>query len=189
MKTHLKLPIFALGAAALVFANPAPAQAPDAGPAPLMKAVMYHEYGSPDVLTLQDVPKPVPKDNQVLIKVRAASLNPYDWHFMTGMPYIMRAGVGLLTPADPRLGVDFSGTVEAVGKNVTTFKPGDDVIGAKGGAFAEYVCGSDKGLIIKPANLTFEEGAAVPIAGLTAFLAVRQQGNVQPGQKVLINGA
>ena len=154
-----------------------------------MKAVVYSEFGGPEVLRLDEIDKPVPKDNQVLVKVRAASLNPYDWHFMTGMPYIMRTGVGLLKPADPRLGVDFSGTVEAVGKNVTRFKPGDDVIGAKGGAFAEYVCGSDKGLIIKPANLTFEEGAAVPIAGLTAFLAVTQQGNVQPGQKVLINGA
>jgi NADPH:quinone reductase-like Zn-dependent oxidoreductase len=154
-----------------------------------MKAVIYHEFGSPDVLTVQDVPKPVPKDEQVLIKVKAASLNPYDWHFMTGMPYIMRISAGFLKPADPRLGVDFSGTVEAVGKKVTRFKPGDDVIGAKGGAFAEYVCGSEKGLIIKPANLSFEEGAAVPIAGLTALAAVRQQGNVQPGQKVLINGA
>jgi NADPH:quinone reductase-like Zn-dependent oxidoreductase len=164
-------------------------QAQTPGPGPLMKAVIYHEFGSPDVLTVQDIPKPVPKDNQVLIKVRAASLNPYDWHFMTGLPYVMRTAAGFLKPTDPRLGVDFSGTVEAVGKNVTTFKPGDEVIGAKGGAFAEYVCGSDKGLILKPANLTFEEGAAVPIAGLTAFAAVRDKGNVQPGQKVLINGA
>jgi NADPH:quinone reductase-like Zn-dependent oxidoreductase len=189
MKTHRKIPTLVISAAALAFANATPAQTPNASPAPVMKAVIYHDYGSPDVLTLQNIPKPVPKDDQVLIKVRAASLNPYDWHFMTGMPYIMRAGVGLLRPTDPRLGVDFSGTVEAVGKNVTTFKPGDDVIGAKGGAFAEYVCGSDKGLIIKPANLTFEEGAAVPIAGLTALLAVRKEANVQPGQKVLINGA
>ena len=183
MKTYLKPLVASSCISALLFTHVA------LGQTPMMKAVVYHEYGSPDVLTVQDLPKPVPKDDQVLIKVRAASLNPYDWHFMTGMPYILRAGVGLLKPASPRLGVDFSGTVEAVGKNVTTFKPGDDVIGAKGGAFAEYVCGSDKGLIIKPANLTFEEGAAVPIAGLTALAAVRQQGNVQPGQKVLINGA
>jgi NADPH:quinone reductase-like Zn-dependent oxidoreductase len=105
------------------------------------------------------------------------------------MPYIMRTAAGFLKPTDPRLGVDFSGTVEAVGKSATKFKLGDDVIGAKGGAFAEYVCGSEKGLIIKPPNLSFEEGASVPIAGLTAFLAVHDKGNVQPGQKVLINGA
>jgi NADPH:quinone reductase-like Zn-dependent oxidoreductase len=188
MKTNLQL-LIGTSCLALSFMANALAQPSSPNPAPLMKAVIYHEFGPPEVLTVQDVPKPVPTDNQVLIKVRAASLNPYDWHFMTGMPYIMRTAAGFLKPTDPRLGVDFSGTVEAVGKNVTKFKPGDDVIGAKGGAFAEYVCGSEKGLIIKPANLNFEEGASVPIAGLTAFLAVRDKGNVQPGQKVLINGA
>jgi NADPH:quinone reductase-like Zn-dependent oxidoreductase len=188
MKTHLK-PLIASCISAVALSGTALSQAPTPGSGSTMKAVIYHEFGSPDVLALQDVPKPVPKDEQVLIKVKAASLNPYDWHFMTGMPYIMRISAGFLKPADPRLGVDFSGTVEAVGKKVTRFKPGDEVIGAKGGAFAEYVCSSERGLIIKPANLSFEEGAAVPIAGLTALAAVRQQGNVQPGQKVLINGA
>ena len=189
MKTHPQPFIVTLFLSALPLTPALHAQTPNATPAALMKAVIYREYGSPDVLRLEDVPKPVPNDNQVLIKVRAASVNPYDWHFMTGTPYLMRMGVGLLKPGDARLGVDCSGTVEAVGKNVTKFKPGDEVIGAKGGAFAEYVLSSERGLITKPANLSFEEGAAVPIAGLTAFVAVRDKGNVQPGQKVLINGA
>jgi NADPH:quinone reductase-like Zn-dependent oxidoreductase len=175
--------------AALLLIGTAQAQSPSPSAAPRMKAIVYHDFGSPDVLRLEEVEKPVPNDNQVLVKVRAASVNPYDWHFMTGTPYIMRIGVGLLKPKDTRLGVDFAGTVEAVGKNVTQFKPGDDVFGAKAGAFAEYVCGSERGLVMKPDNLTFEQAASVPIAGLTALQAVRDKGKVQPGQKVLINGA
>jgi NADPH:quinone reductase-like Zn-dependent oxidoreductase len=156
-----------------------------------MKAVVYTDYGSPDVLEIRDVKKPVPNDDQVLIKVRAASVNPLDWHFMEGTPYIMRAmGVGLRKPKDPRLGVDYAGTVEAVGKNVTQFKPGDDVFGGKGGTFAEYVCArADKAIVLKPANLTFEQAASVPIAAITALQGLRDKGKIQPGQKVLINGA
>jgi NADPH:quinone reductase-like Zn-dependent oxidoreductase len=125
------------------------------------------------------------------VKVRAASVNPYDWHFIEGTPKIMRMmGVGLRKPKDTRLGVDFAGTVEAVGKNVTQFKPGDDVFGGKGGAFAEYVCRRAKGAVaLKPANITFEQAASVNIAGITALQGLRDKGKVQPGQKVLINGA
>jgi NADPH:quinone reductase-like Zn-dependent oxidoreductase len=156
-----------------------------------MKAVVYTDYGSPDVLEIRDVKKPVPNDDQVLIKVRAASINPLDWHFMEGTPYIMRAlGVGLRKPKDPRLGVDMAGQVEAVGKNVTEFKPGDEVFGARDGAFAEYVCArADRAVTLKPANITFEQAASVPIAAITALQGLRDKGHVQPGQKVLINGA
>ncbi|MGI8481651.1 MAG: NAD(P)-dependent alcohol dehydrogenase [Chthoniobacterales bacterium] len=155
-----------------------------------MKAVVYTNYGSPDVLEIRDVKKPVPNDDQVLIKVRAASINPLDWHFIEGTPYIMRMGVGLRKPKDPRLGVDMAGQVEAVGKNVTQFKPGDEVFGAKTGAFAEYVCArADKAVVLKPANVTFEQAASVAIAAVTALQGLRDKGHVQPGQRVLINGA
>jgi NADPH:quinone reductase-like Zn-dependent oxidoreductase len=156
-----------------------------------MKAVVYTDYGSPDVLEIRDVKRPVPNDDQILIKVRAASINPLDWHFMEGTPYIMRAmGVGLRKPKDPRLGVDMAGQVEAVGKNVTQFKPGDEVFGGRTGAFAEYVCArADRAVVLKPANLTFEQAASVPIAAITALQGLRDKGKVQPGQKVLINGA
>jgi NADPH:quinone reductase-like Zn-dependent oxidoreductase len=155
-----------------------------------MKAIVYCDYGLAN-LKLEDVEKPTPNDDQVLVKVRAASVNPYDWHFIEGTPYIMRSmGVGLRKPKDTRLGVDFAGTVEAVGKNVTQFKPGDEVFGGKGGAFAEYVCPrADRAVAIKPANITFEQAAAVNIAGITALQALRDKGKVQPGQKILINGA
>jgi NADPH:quinone reductase-like Zn-dependent oxidoreductase len=154
-----------------------------------MKAIVYCEYGPPDVLKLMDIPKPVPNDNQVLVKVRAASVNPYDWHFIRGTPYIMRLGVGLRKPKVTRIGVDFAGTIEAVGKNVTQFKPGDEVFGGKTGAFAEYVCVSEKGVALKPANITFGQAGSVDIAGLTALQAVRDKAKAQPGQKILINGA
>jgi len=155
-----------------------------------MKAITYCDYGLAN-LKLEDVEKPTPTDEQVLVRVRAASVNPYDWHFIEGTPKIMRLmGVGLRKPADTRLGVDFAGTVEAVGKNVTQFKPGDEVFGGKGGAFAEYVCRRAEGAVaLKPANITFEQAASVNIAGITALQAIRDKGNVQPGQKVLINGA
>ncbi len=158
---------------------------------PHMKAVVYNRYGSPDVLEVRDVKKPVPDDDEVLIKVRAASVNPLDWHFIEGTPYIMRAmGVGLRKPKVPRLGVDMAGQVEAVGKNVTQFKPGDEVFGGKTGAFAEYVCArADRAIVLKPANLTFEQAASVPIAAITALQGLRDKGHVKPGQKVLINGA
>jgi NADPH:quinone reductase-like Zn-dependent oxidoreductase len=161
-----------------------------ASPSNPMKAIVYCDYGLTN-LKLEDVEKPTPNDDQILIKVRAASVNPYDWHFVEGTPKIMRVmGVGLRKPKDTRLGVDFAGTVEAVGKNVTQFKPGDDVFGGKGGAFAEYVCRRAQGAVaLKPVNITFEQAAAVNIAGITALQALRDKAKVQPGQKVLINGA
>ncbi len=161
-----------------------------ATPSNPMKAIVYCDYGLAN-LKLQDIEKPTPNDDQVLVRVRAASVNPYDWHFIEGTPYIMRLmGVGLRKPKDTQLGVDFAGTVEAVGKNVTQFKPGDDVFGGRGGAFAEYVCArANRAVALKPANLTFEQAASVNIAGITALQALRDKGNVQAGQKVLINGA
>ena len=154
-----------------------------------MKAVVYCDYGSPDVLRLETIAKPTPKDDQVLVKVRAASVNPYDWHFMRGEPYIMRLGNGLRKPKSTRVGVDFSGVVEAVGKGITQFKAGDEVFGGRSGAFAEYIVMAEKNLIPKPANITFEQAGAVQIAGLTALQGLRDAGKLQPGQKVLINGA
>ena len=161
-----------------------------AAPSNPMKAIVYCDYGLAN-LKLEDVERPIPNDDQILVKVRAASVNPYDWHFVEGTPKIMRMmGVGLRKPKDTRLGVDFAGTVEAVGKNVTQFKPGDDVFGGKGGAFAEYVCRRAKGAVaLKPANITFEQAASINIAGITALQGLRDKGKVQPGQKVLINGA
>src|SRR5436309_2303067 len=155
-----------------------------------MKAIVYCDYGVAN-LKLADIEKPVPNDDQLLVRVRAASVNPLDWHYVEGTPYVIRAmGVGLRKPKDTQLGVDFAGTVEAVGKNVTQFKPGDEVFGGRSGAFAEYVCPRVAGSVtLKPANLTFEQAASVNIAGMTALQAVRDNGNVQPGQKVLINGA
>ena len=161
-----------------------------AAPTNPMKAIIYCDYGLPN-LKLEEVEKPVPNEDQILVKVRAASVNPYDWHFVEGTPKIMRLmGVGLRKPKDTRLGVDFAGTVEAVGKNVTQFKAGDDVFGGKGGAFAEYVCRRAEGAVaLKPANITFEQAASVNIAGITALQGLRDKGKVQPGQKILINGA
>jgi NADPH:quinone reductase-like Zn-dependent oxidoreductase len=158
---------------------------------PHMKAVVYTRFGPPDVLEIRDIKKPVPNDNQVLVKVRAASVNPYDWHVIRGTPYIMRAMMaGLRKPKDPRVGVDYAGTVEAAGKNVTQFKPGDEVFGNRTGAFAEYVCArADRAIALKPASVTFEQAASVPVAALTALQGLRDKGKVQPGQKVLINGA
>jgi NADPH:quinone reductase-like Zn-dependent oxidoreductase len=155
-----------------------------------MKAIVYCDYGLAN-LKLAAIAKPTPTDDQILVKVHAASVNPLDWHFIEGTPMIMRAlGVGLRKPKDTRLGVDFAGTVEAVGKNVTQFKPGDEVFGGRDGAFAEYVCPrADRAVTLKPANITFEQAASVNIAGITALQAVRDKGKVQAGQKVLINGA
>ena len=161
-----------------------------AAPQNPMKAIVYCDYGVAN-LKYQDVEKPTPNDDQILVKVRAVSVNPYDWHFVEGTPYFMRAMiVGLRKPKDIRLGVDFAGTVEAVGKNVTQYKPGDDVFGGRDGAFAQYVCRRAVGSVaLKPAGLTFEQAASINIAGITALQAVRDKGKVQPGQKVLINGA
>src|SRR6266478_217939 len=161
-----------------------------AAPTNPMKAIINCDYGLAH-LKLENIEKPVPNDDQVLVKVRAASVNPYDWHFIEGTPKIIRLmGVGLRKPKDTRVGVDFAGTVEAVGKNVTNFKPGDEVFGGRGGAFAEYVCPrATRAVALKPSNVTFEQAASVNIAGITALQALRDKGKVQPGQKVLINGA
>ncbi len=167
------------------------------GPAPtvsdeteLMKAIVYRCYGSPDVLEFADIEKPTPTDDEVLVKVVAASVNPLDWHYMRGSPYIMRLMVGLGAPNRTSMGVDFAGTVEAVGRNVKRFKRGDEVFGGSSGAFAEYVTvREDRALVLKPTNMTFEQSATVPIAGITALQALRDKGKIERGTKVLINGA
>jgi len=156
----------------------------------VMKAIVYCDYGSPEVLRLETIAKPACADDQVLIRVRAASINPLEWHFMRGTPYIGRlAGMGLRKPKVTRLGVDAAGQVEAVGRKVTKFKPGDEVFGAARGALAEYACASERGLVVKPDGLTFEQAASVPIAAVTALQGLRDQAKVKPGQWVLINGA
>lgn len=155
-----------------------------------MKAILFPRYGSPDVLQLTEVEKPVPNENQVLIKVVAASANPLDWHRMRGEPFIARMGEGLRKPTDTRLGADLAGRVEAVGKNVTEFKPGDEVFGAIGaGSFAEYACTREKNLALKPGHISFEAAAAAPVVGLTALQGLRDTGQIRAGQKVLVNGA
>jgi len=159
-----------------------------------MKAIVYTKYGSPDVVQLKDVAKPTPKDDEVLIKVHAASVNAYDWHFLTADIFLVRLmGVGLLKPKNTRLGADIAGRVEAVGRNVKQFQPGDDVFGDMAGhgngSFAEYVSASESIFALKPANLSFEEAAAVPMAAVTALQGLRDEGQIHPGQKVLINGA
>ena len=167
--------------------GPAPAVSDEAE---LMKAIVYRCYGSPDVLELEDVEKPTPADDEVLVKVHAASVNPLDWHYMRGSPYLMRLGSGLGAPKRPGMGVDLAGTVEAVGKDVTRFKPGDEVFGGRNGAFAEYVIvPDDRALALKPSSVTFEQAASMPIAAITALQALRDKGQLKPGQKVLINGA
>ncbi len=175
--------------AALSSTGAALAQAPGSGAGPRMKAFVRHAYGSPDVLRLEEVEKPVPKDDELLVRVRAASVNPLDWHYMRGEPFVGRFRMGFGAPKVARLGVDFAGTVESVGRSVTRFKPGDDVFGGRMGAFAEYLTvPQDGGVAPKPANVTFEQAAAVPIAAVTALQGLRQ-GKVGPGQRVLVNGA
>ena len=152
-----------------------------------MKAIVCSSYGRPDVLELAEVEKPALADDLVLVKVRAASVNPADWYGVAG-PLIVRPSTGLFKPRSDRTGIDFAGTVEAVGKNVTHVSPGDDVFGARSGALAEYVTVRDA-IVAKPANLTFEEAAAVPVAAITALQGLRDKGHLQAGQQVLINGA
>ena len=158
-----------------------------------MKAVVYTKYGSPDVLQLKEVEKPTPKDNEVLIRIHAASANAADWHLLRGDPFLLRLGYGLLKPNNTILGADIAGRVEAVGNNVTQFQPGDEVFGDISGCglggFAEYVSVPEHAVISKPASMTFEEAAAVPMAAVTALQGLRDKGQIQPGQKVLIHGA
>jgi NADPH:quinone reductase-like Zn-dependent oxidoreductase len=156
-----------------------------------MKAIVYHRYGSADVLQLEEIDKPAPKDEEVLIKVRAAALNPLDWRMLKGVPLVFRKMMKVHTPTAEHpvgIGRDVAGVVEAVGKNVTQFKIGDEVFGTCAEAVAEYVCAKEAGMVHKPAALTFEQAAAIPVAGLTALQGLRK-GNVQAGQKVLVNGA
>ena len=155
-----------------------------------MKAIVRYNYGSPDVLKLIESEKPAPKENQVLIKIHAASINSYDWRNMRAVPFLVRTDGGWLKPTDPRLGADIAGTVEAVGSNVTLFKSGDEVFGDVGaGGYAEYVCTQEKNLALKPANVSFEVAAATPMAALTSLQGLRDKGKIQSGQKVLVNGA
>ena len=155
-----------------------------------MKAVVYRCYGPPDVLTIEDLEKPMPGPDELLVRVHAASVNPYDWHFMRGSPYLMRLGSGIGAPSNIRIGADFAGTVEAVGSNVTRFGPGDEVFGGTSGAFGQYVTPkADRGIARKPAEVTFEQAASAPIAAVTALQALRDHGQLEPGQKVLINGS
>jgi NADPH:quinone reductase-like Zn-dependent oxidoreductase len=167
-----------------------PAAPPLAANTPTMKAIVYRCYGTPDVLKLEEIAKPIPADDRVLVKVHAASVNPLDWHYMTGKPYVMRVASGVGKPDSVLMGADFAGTVETVGKNVTRFKPGDEVFGDRDGAFGEYVSVRENGAIAsKPGNMTMEQAAAVPVAGITALQALRDKGKVQAGQRVLVNGA
>src|SRR5271166_2066062 len=170
----------------------------------LMKAVVCHEYGSPDVLKYEEIEKPTPGNEEVLIKVRAASLNPLDGGSMKGRPYAIRLMTGLRRPKNNRPGVDLAGQVEAIGSRVTQFKPGDEVFGVcisdpkasgtevwthRQGSFAEYVCAPEATLAPKPSNVSFEQAASVPVAALTALQGLRDKGQIQSGQKVVINGA
>jgi len=157
-----------------------------------MKAIVYTKYGSPDVLQLKEVEKPTPKDNEVLVKVHAASVNDWDWGLLRGKPFVNRLLFGLLKPKMHTLGCDIAGQIEAVGKNVEQFQPGDevfgDISGCSWGGFAEYVCARENVLALKSASMTYEEAAAVPQAAVLALQGLRK-GQIQPGRKVLINGA
>lgn len=152
-----------------------------------MKAIVCTRYGPPETLQFTEVAKPIPKDNEVLIKIHGASVNPVDRIFR--VPYVLRILTGLRKPKDARVGADMAGRIEAVGRNVTQFKPGDDVFGVCRGAFAEYGCAIEDKLAPKPAHISFEEAAAVPVAALTALQGLRDKGRIQPGQKVLVDGA
>ena len=155
-----------------------------------MKAIVQKVFGGPDILELREIDRPEVTDDGVLVRIHATSVNPVEWHLLTGKPYIARPVFGMFRPKQEVLGVDFAGTVEAVGKDVKQFEPGDEVFGGGGGTFAEYVCvAPDRAVVHKPAKLTFEEVAAVPVAGVTALQALRDHGHIQAGQEVLINGA
>ena len=154
-----------------------------------MKAAFHEKYGSPDVVELREVDKPAIEDHQVLVRVHASSVNPAEWYTVNGPWFVRLFGSGIRRPKDPRVGSDLAGRVEAVGGDVTEFQPGDEVFGTGGAAWAEYAAAREVRLVPKPANVSFEEAAAVPIAALTALQALRDHGQLQPGQKVLINGA
>jgi NADPH:quinone reductase-like Zn-dependent oxidoreductase len=187
----LAIPLVLLGWFAVAYVRSDNAcSAPGRGsPAHPIKAIVYCDYGLADRLRLEDIEKPVPEAGQILVKVRAAAANPLDWHYLRGTPYVMRLSAGLRRPAEIRLGVDYSGVVESVGPGVTQFKPGDEVFGARTGAFGEYVAAkSDGNVVLKPPGISFEQAAAVPVAAITALQALRA-GGVGPGTKVLVNGS
>ena len=188
----LALLVMVVGAFAIYLSHDSacrPAPALVAG-APAMKAIVYHCYGAPAVLKLEATARPVPAADGLLVKVHAASVNPLDWHYMRGTPYIVRMEAGVGAPQDMRMGVDFAGTVDAVGKDVKSFKAGDEVFGGANGAFAEYVSLAEhKSVALKPANISFEQAAGVPIAAITALQALRDAGGLKAGQKLLVNGA
>ena len=182
----------AIGALAFVISRTDPCGPPPAVAAgtETMRAVMARCYGGPEVLTVEDVARPVPADDELLVRVRAAAVNPLDWHYLRGSPYLMRLSSGLRTPSDPSVGVDFAGVVESVGRDVTRFEPGDEVFGGRSGAFAQYLTiGEDRAVARKPPNVGFDQAAAIPIAALTALQALREKGRLEAGQSVLINGA
>jgi NADPH:quinone reductase-like Zn-dependent oxidoreductase len=154
-----------------------------------MKAIVYERYGPPDVLQYREIEKPIPADGQVLIQVRASSVNPYDWHFIRGTPIFIRLFTGIRAPKSRRLGADVAGIVEAVGCNVASLKPGDAIFGTATGSFAEYVCAPESSLALKPERLSWEQAASVPLAGITALQGLRDKGGLRAGQRVLINGA
>jgi len=182
-----------LGIAGLAVAlshNAACGSAPAGVPVQPMKAVVNRCYGPPEVVRIEQRARPVPGDHEFVVKVHASSVNPVDWHYLLGEPYIMRPSAGWGTPRDVYLGTDFAGTVEAVGRLETKFKPGDEIFGGGDGAFAQYLLLKDsEGVALKPANVSFEEAAAAPVAGITALQGLRDAGKLKPGQKVLINGA
>jgi NADPH:quinone reductase-like Zn-dependent oxidoreductase len=181
--------VAAAGAYALSHENPCGVEPPAQG-ATRMKAVVYHCYGNAHVLEIAEVERPTPHQDEVLVKVRAASVNPADWHEMTGTPYFMRAGAGLGTPKLRRFGRDFAGVVVGVGAGVTRFRPGDEVFGVRAGAMAEYITVDvNRSIVLKPAAITFEQAAAIPIAAVTALQGLRDHGHIEPGDRVLINGA
>lgn len=154
-----------------------------------MKAIVRHRYGGPDALALRDIDQPTPHDDEILVAVRAASVNPYDWHMMTGTPYLARLSEGLRAPKHPVLGADVAGRVEAVGANVTDFRPGDEVFGQSAGGYAEYACVHVDNVARKPSEVTFEQAASLPIAAVTALQGLRDHGRLRTGQRVAINGA
>jgi NADPH:quinone reductase-like Zn-dependent oxidoreductase len=155
-----------------------------------VKAIVYEKYGSPDVLRLREIDRPAVTDSGVLVRVHAASVNPVDWHTMTGTPYLVRIQAGLRKPKSEQLGVDFAGTVEEVGKDVKQFQRGDEVFGVRNGSLAEYVCvREERGVVHKPAGVTFEQAGAVAVAAISALQALRDKGKIQSGQRVVINGA
>ncbi len=169
--------------------SPCPAS-PESAAGDTMRAWVYRCYGGPEVLRLETVARPVPTGNEVLVRVKAAAVNPLDWHYLRGTPYPMRLGSGLGAPTDIRVGVDFAGVVEAVGPEVRRFGPGDEVFGGRSGAFAEYVLiPEDRALVAKPPGVSFEQAASVGIAGVTALQALKNKGALRAGQRVLINGA